>query len=73
MTKEVSRPCSKTISGKSRRRQNQRLESDTDFFTHACECQAESFSEAGFQWCSAKLCERFAKLCAVVLPRCTMQ
>jgi hypothetical protein len=39
---------------------NQRLESETNFFTHECQCQAESFSGAGFRWYAAKLCERFA-------------
>src|SRR5580700_6938409 len=57
-----SRPCSKTISVVEM--PNERLKSETDFFTHECQCQAESVSGAGFRWYAAKLCVRFAKLCA---------
>jgi hypothetical protein len=55
-----SRPCSKTISVPEM--SNQRLKSETDFFTHECQCQAESVSGAGFRWLRCKTLRTICKV-----------
>jgi hypothetical protein len=66
MTQRLIFDASAKPSPEKRKMSKARAPKRTNFFTDECECQAESFPGAGFQWYTAKLCVRVAKLCATL-------